>query len=373
VVHGHVSAFNRQFRRPEIQLLVVYLGLNYAVSLAFSPDKASSLRICIWLTLNLVIVALALALFEDDKQGLFGRMYLSAFIVVATGVGGWVLEMTTGITIGLDLSPDLGLRARGVSWEPNILAGVAAMWTLILLTQQRRLRTDQWLFIALAVAAIPLTGTRAALVAVAAGLAIFLLRMGARVLRFIPIALAGVVALSVIQVALPATYFSMTDKFGDLGFTNQTASYRLNSWGTAVQEMSWTDWLTGKGTNSFGLRHFDPTHPGERLPYYLGNLPLATIYDVGLVGFAVLAAAVLMLAMRKGPDRHLARRVAAVVTFLLLSIGTSPFFFSMYWLFMALALARPKVTASVAVGPPSSIDGQRRLGAPVHRNFGRGT
>ena len=361
MVHGHMSAFNRQFRRPEIRLLVIYLALNYAASLAFSPDKASSLNVCIWLTLDLVIVALALAMFEDDKQSLYRRMYVSAFIVVATGVGGWVLAAKTGITIGAVFDPGQGLRARGVSFEPNILAGVAAMWTFILLSQQRRLRKGQWLFIALAVAAIPLSTTRGAFVALAAGLAIFVLGMGTRVLRLIPVALAGVVTLSVVQVASPRTFLSITDKFGDLRFTNQTSTYRLDSWRAAVQEMSGTDWLTGKGTNSFGLRHFDPTHPGEHLPYYLGNLPLATVYDVGLVGAVVLVAAALILVLRKSPDRHLARRVAVLVTFLLLSIGTSPFFFSMYWLFIALALARSKVIEPPPVVPVLPTVGSARV------------
>jgi len=361
MAHGHMGAFSRQFRRPEIQLLIVYLALNYASSLAFSPDKASSLNICIWLTLNLVIVALALALFEDDKQALFRRMYVGAFIVVATGVGGWALAVTTGNTMGAILDPVQGVRARGVSFEPNILAGSAAMWTLILLTQQRRLRKSEWLLIALAVAAIPLSTTRSALVALAAGLGIFALRMGTRVLRLIPIALAGVVALTVLQTALPGALLSITDKFGDMGFTNQTSSYRLNSWVAAVKEMSGTDWLVGKGTNSFGQRHFDPTHPGEHLPYYLGNLPLATVYDVGLLGGAVLIAVALILVVRKGPDRHLARRVAALVTFLLLSIGTSPFFFSTYWLFIALALARSKVTEPPPVVPVLPTVGSARV------------
>lgn len=350
MAHGHLGAFSRQFRRPEIQLLIVYLALNYAASLAFSPDKASSLNICIWLTLNLVIVALALAVFEDDKQALYRRMYVGAFIVVATGVGGWALAVTTGNAMGAVLDPVAGLRARGVSFEPNILAGSAAMWVFILLTQQRRLRKGEWLFIALAVAAIPLSTTRSALVALAAGLGVFALRMGVRVLRLVPVLLAGVVALMILQMALPSTLLSITDKFGDMRFTNQTSSYRLNSWVAAVQEMRDTDWLVGKGTNSFGQRHFDPTRPGERLPYYLGNLPLATVYDVGLIGFAVLITVALVLVVRGGPDRHLARRGAALVTFLLLSIGTSPFYFSFYWLFIALALARSKV-----VEPPPGV------------------
>jgi len=350
-VHGHLSAFIRQFRRREIQLLAVYLVLNYAASVAFSENRAASLTICIWLTLNLLIVALALTVFEDDKQGLYRRMYMAASIVVATGVGGWVLAALTGNTIGASLDAGQGLRARGISFEPNILAGVAAMWTLILLTQQRHLRKGEWLFVALAVAAIPLSTTRAAFVALAAGLCVFALRMGARVTRLIPVTLAGGLALAVVRVATPGAFASITTKFADLSFTNQTSSYRLDSWRLAVQQMSGTDWLTGKGTNSFGQRNFDPTHPGEHLPYYLGNLPLATVYDVGLVGIAVLFVVAVILARRKGPDSHGARRAAVLVTFVLLSVGTSPFFFSTYWLFIAIALARSKTTDPQVVLP----------------------
>jgi hypothetical protein len=359
--HGQTGAFSRQFRRPEIQLLGAFLAVNYAASLAFSPDKASSLNICIWMTLNLVIVALALAVFEDDKRALYRRLFVGAFIVVATGVAGWVLAVGTGITIGAGLDPLVGMRARGVSFEPNILAGTAAMWTFILLTQQRRLRGREWVFVALSVAAIPLTTTRVAFVALAAGLCIFALPMGVRVWRLAPVALVGVAALATLQVAQPSAMLSITEKFSDLRFTNQTSTYRLDSWRIAVQEMSGTDWLVGKGTNSFGLRHFDPTHPGENLPYYLGNLPLATLYDVGLIGFAFLMAAALILVFRKGPDRHLARRIAALATFLLLSIATSPFYFSLYWLFIALALARPKVTQPPPPAPVLSTLGGVRI------------
>jgi len=289
--------------------------------------------------------------FEDDKRALYLRLFVGAFIVVATGVAGWVLAVGTGITIGAGLDPMVGMRARGVSFEPNILAGTAAMWTFILLTQQRRLRAREWVFVAFAVVAIPLTTTRVAFVALAVGLCIFALSMGVRVWRLAPVALVGLGALVILQVAQPSALASITEKFGDLRFTNQTSSYRLDSWRIAVQEMSGTDWLVGKGTNSFGLRHIDPTHPGENLPYYLGNLPLATVYDVGLIGFVFLVAAALIFVLRKGPDRHLVRRVAALVMFLLLSIGTSPFFFSLYWLFIALALARPKVRPPPPVVP----------------------
>ncbi len=355
MVHSQMGAFARQFRRPEIRLLAVYLALNFASSLAFSPNKTTSLNVCIWLTLNLVIVAMALAVFENDKQALYRRMYISAFIVVASGVCGWLLASQTGITIGANFDPTQGLRARGVSFEPNILAGVAATWILIVLTQQRRLRRDQWLFVGLAVAAIPLSTTRAAFVALAAGLAVFLPRMGIRIARFIPVAIASGVALAVAMVASPNTFALIAGKFADLGFTNQTSSFRIDSWRIAIREMAGTDWLVGKGTNSFGLRHFDPTHPGEQLPYYLGNLPLATVYDVGLVGAAVLAVVVVLLALRSGTDRHPVRRVAVLVTFLLLSIATSPFFFSEYWLFIALGLTRSKITAPTPRAPVREV------------------
>jgi len=350
-MHGYGRIFFRQIQRPEIKLLIAYLILNFASSWTFSPNRVASLNICIWLTLNLTVVALALAIFENDKDGLFRRMFISAFIVVASGVTGWLFAVTTGNFLAAISDPSEGIRATGVSWEPNILGGSAAIWALVLLTQPRKVNKVQWLFLVLAGAAITLSSTRAAFVALGVGLVIFMLRMGHRIFRLVPVLMAGFAVLALLQAAFPETLLNVTRKFRDLRFTNQNSLYRYNSWTTAIHEMRGIDWMIGKGTNSFGQRHFDPTHPGLHLPYYLGNLPLATLYDVGLIGAFTLLVVAKILIVRKGSDRDVIRRVATFVTFLLLSIGTSPFYFAFYWLFIALALAEFRLGAS----PPREL------------------
>jgi hypothetical protein len=330
---GRLGEFFRWARHPAIVLLGLFVALQYGVSAVASPNPGKSFGVASWLLLNLLIVVLSLACFGDDRRALLRWLTITALIVVTSGYAGWVMASFFSISWGAG-SDSSGLRAAGVAFEPNILAGTAAMWAVIILTSAQRLRGFQYAFLLLCLLTIPLSDTRAAAIAVAAGLAVYVVMRPQRVSRIALVGLVSMAAFAAVQATAPSQSASLSQKL--LNYGDQTAAQRFSSWSLAVSDMNGASWLFGLGTNSYGQRHLEPTLLPAQVPAYLGNLPLQALYDSGLLGLGLLAASASML-IANGDRR---RRSALIVTFLAISSATSPFFFSNWWLLVALALSR---------------------------------
>jgi hypothetical protein len=340
--HRQIHALVHWLRHPVMLLLGAYVALQFAVSAVASPDPGKSFSVAAWLFLDLMIVGLALACFGGDRSALMRRLMLTGLLVVLSGIGGWLYTRYSGSTWGAAYDPAYGLRANGIAYEPNILAGTAAIWAIIILTKGERLLLRDWLFLVLALAVIPATTTRAAPIAILCGVAVYFSSGVRRLSRLVLIGISFLVAAIVVQVIAPDNWASIVAKIGD--FSDQTATHRATEWLVALQDLHGWGWLFGLGTNSFGQRHIDPTLVAQQVPGYLGNLPLQTMYDSGALGLALLLAAAWLL-VRQGSSR---RRFAILTTFLIISSATSPFFFGNWWLFVAAGLAQP------TVGPASN-------------------
>lgn len=340
---GRFGVLLRWLRHPVIVLLGLFVALQYAVSALAAPNPAKSFGIATWLFLNLVIVVLTLTCFGDDRRTLLRWLTLTGFIIVASGVFGWLLASAFSLPWGA-ASDNSGTRATGIAFEPNILAGTAAMWGAIILTSARKLRSFDYAFLLLCLLAIPLSATRAAAIAVAAGIALYVLLRPRRLSRLAVVGLVAAAAFGTVQAAAPTQSASLSQKL--LNYGDQTASARLSSGNLAVEDMSGASWLFGLGTNSFGQRHLEPTLLPAQVPAYLGNLPLQALYDSGLLGLGLLAAAASILIW--SGDRR--RRSALMLTFLAISSATSPFFFANWWLLIAAALSRDVRSAAVDRG-----------------------
>lgn len=345
LVHGRRDDLLHWARHPVVVLLGAFVALQYVVSVLAAPDPARSVSVATWMLLNLFVVVLTLVCFGDDRRTLLRWLTVTAFVIVASGCIGWLLAKGFGVALGATTAGQ-DVRANGIALEPNILAGTAAIWAVIILTSARRLRTFDYAFLLLCLLAIPLSVTRAAAIALAAGIALYIALNPRNISRVAVVALIAVAALVLIQAVAPSQSTSLSQKLVNYG--DQTATERFSSWEVAIGDLSGPGWLFGLGTNSYGQRHLEPTLLPARVPAYLGNLPLQTLYDSGLLGLGLLATAGLLL-VRTG-DRK--RRLAVMVTFIAISSATSPFFFGNWWLFIALALAQDGVPAVRSTGAP---------------------
>lgn len=320
---------------PTVQLLWAYLILHLISSAVFSPDTGASLRVVAWQVLNLMIVGLALAAFGREREHIQRLLLCTAAVVAGSGLLAWGLATAAGSdNWGANGTAGFGLRAHGFAFEPNILGATVAFWALVLLTGGN-LSSARKLTLGMLLLCLPLTSTRAAIAALAVGLVIYVLRKPGMMPRLVPVLVAGGVAFAFVSVANPGSLTAMVGKLTAFSFTDQTATYRFTSWEIAVEELDGPNWLIGMGTNSFEQRHLDPTLLEEGVGYYLGSLPIQTLYDTGLIGLVLLIAAGWSLV--KLGDR--ARRLALLAAFLVISVATSPFFFANWWLLIALALA----------------------------------
>lgn len=338
---GYGPAFARWTHHPVIKGLAAFVALNFAVSLIASPQVRKSETIALWYLIDLVIVLLALAYYTGRRDSLERHLYRGAWIAVGYGLIAWAVNAAGHHIPGT--SHTEGLRTYGIAYEPNILAGTAAIWIVVLLTRGGRLRRSEKLFCLLASAAIVLTATRTAFLAIAAGVVISWLAVGiggrVMVRAFWSIA-AFALGAAFLDFTLPTVVAPLVHKLTHLNFNNQTASYRFDSWHVAFGDLHSWHWLFGLGTNSFGMRHIDPTSIYQLVPSpgYLGNLPLDILYDTGLVGLGILGVVAWRLVKLYPGSGRRVRRFAIAATFLVIATGTSPFFFSYFWLFIALAL-----------------------------------
>lgn len=340
---GYMAQFGRWCHHPVIKLLASFVLLNFAVSAAVSPEVKKSETIALWYLLDLVVLLLVLAYYTARRDSLERRLLFAAWITIGYGIIAWALAAIHHPIPGAGIDDSGQLRTHGLSYEPNILAATAALWLVVLLGRRQRLRRQDQAFCVAAVIAISLTATRTAFVAIVLALLVAAAaRNSGRVVARTVKIVAGVAAMvGVGEALLPASFSPLIHKLSHLTFGDQTASLRYGYWREAVHDLTGLHWLTGLGTNSFGMRHIDPTtiFRATPAPAYLGNLPLNTVYDVGLIGLAILAAAALRLIRERTPGDR-AYRWAFLVGFLVIATGTSPFFFSYYWLFIALALLK---------------------------------
>ncbi len=342
IINGKIREFSRWLTHPLVTLLLAFITLNIVSTALNSPDFGSSMSVAIWYLLDLLALLIVLTAWGEDREKLYRRLKLVAGLAVTAGILGWATLQLGGPAWGAVVDVQSGLRATGISFEANILAGYAAIWLYILLTQRRRPSTSEWWLIAGCTIVIPLTATRAAIVAVCLGLAIALFANGRVLRRLVPLALVTAFSLAAAITAFPSIIEDTFSKFSDFAFSNQTSTFRYATW-----DLAWTDinyglnWLFGLGTNSYGQRHTLLTDPTNTREGYLGNLPLQTLYDTGIVGCLVLAGAVLsLLAGQRG--RNLSRRAGAIALLTVVAVACNPMFLASFWVLAGLALARDR-------------------------------
>ncbi|WP_037141802.1 O-antigen ligase family protein [Rhodococcoides fascians] len=354
LLNGYGPKVVRAVREPVVLLMLAFIGVNVLSSVVFAVAPGESLRIVIWYASNLIILVLALACWAESRERLYRLLFIGAVVNVFAGLVGWFI-ISSGGTWGGYTDGIYGARASGIAFEANILAGICAIWLLIAITQTRKLSWITWATILVGSGVTIMTNTRAAVVAVVVGALVYFVFRGRKSLRVVPVLISVGIAAWAVRVFDPDTYEQIVGKLSNVQFNNDTATYRYNVWDIASSEPQGWSVLLGMGTNSYGQRHLDPTDLTNTKAAYIGNLPLQTYYDVGIVGVAILAVAV-FLVWKRGTRYSRQRRLAILTGFLIISTACSPFFFAYFWLMIALSLAKDSRPAEPAGTPLEHVD-----------------
>jgi hypothetical protein len=330
-------------RHRTVQLMGLFVAWSAVVSLLRSPAPAKSLAVSAWLGFSWLILVV-LAGLAPSTAWLQRQLVAGAAAAAACAIALFAAARTLGISYGLQVEYVTGAQAEyGLAWEANILGSTLAVALFIAATAPDRTipRTVRRFVVPLLLVALLLTLTRGAVVGLIvggiawAGLSPRLAwrRLGPAV-AVTACVLAGLVSLS------PSTATPVAIKLGALvDASSSTGAFRVQTWNDAVADVrnaGATGALVGLGVNSFGQRHLDQSRPTQDLPAYLGNVVLQILYDTGLVGAALLVAA-LASCWPAGSDGR-RRALGLLLVVLVSSAATSTFWFGSTWSLIALAV-----------------------------------
>lgn len=360
---------------PYEALLLGWIAWNLVVSLLYSPERGRSLAVVGWMALAWLVLWCLRGYFLAEPEARDRVLHIGAWVAALIGAvsfGLWAVALVGGPRIGVQPEFVTGtLAGKGPALEANFL-GIQELCWLFLALRGRVLhgqRLSPWQVSGMLLGIVA-SMTRAVWIAglfmVCGAFIVSRRRDRADVPKptgrrpATSRALAAGAAMTVLLVTLggPAA-----DKFkASLDFGSETAESRVANW-----KLGWGDitdsgaFLTGLGTNSFGQRHLSRTLPGE--PDYLGNLPLTVLYDAGVVGVVLFAAAMASIALRARAFQGRLLNALFVLTLLIVGTATSPVWFGFIWLTVAALDSDPVESkgpldpAGVAPAPSQAVSG----------------
>lgn len=343
--HGHLDRIVQAIRHPTVLLMGAFVLWSALTSLLHSPEPSESFAIVAWLTLDWVILLVLLAAFSQALD--LERLGIKFAALTATVAVGLWLAAAAGITsFGVQEEPLTGASAAyGLSFEANLLAGTMAVWVFLALSSRVRPfpRMNTYLIVVGSLA-LMLALTRSAVISLGVAVAVWGVAGGARNFRrLLPWAALLAVGFVLALVLLPAATAPFTEKLGGaIELDEGTGANRVEDAKLALDDMTPQSWIVGLGTNSFGQRHFEATRPGKGEPGYLSALPLQVVYDTGVIGVLLIAAA--LLALRPWQLRDRARAAGVLIAFAGASLATSALWFGGTWMLIALALRAERTT-----------------------------
>ena len=340
--------------------LIVYLIALASSSILVAPDRAQSERLT-------VLVAVASSPFwlvpiltsrpHWVRVG-FGAFLVAAFTEALLGVTSVVINVTTGVELGLQRDSLTGvLTPFGTQFEGNIFGSFVAAgfvgWLAWLVgrpggLQRRWLEIGVLLVLGLGVA---VSFSRGAWIAAAAGTLIVVVA-GSRGRRFAALTAAGV---SIGVVAAVVLVVANTP-FGT-GFVTRLVSLPAVATGSVVdtrfdqqytQGLIFVDWSTspiiGTGTGSLGESYRYLT---VNVPAWNGNLELHVLHDSGLLGVFGLTTLITATALplirllrrpERGGDTPIVLSALAIMVVLLVAFqATEATYLAWSWYLLGLA------------------------------------
>lgn len=361
--------------RGVLVFVALYIGWLALISQILAPDPGASFRIVGWLALDLLVVAILVLAYSSVDQ-LVAVGMRAAIVAFAIADALWVVALLGGGDLGVQTETLTGAPAAyGLMHEANILGGAAAIWLFIALTNrapaQRRVAAY---LVPVATLALLASLTRAAIIGLLLGLAIWGVVEGRWARRgLLRVAAITIATLGFVRVLFPALADAILTKLQALTEIDEgTGATRVSSLATALGDLGDWNWIHGLGANSFGQRHFEPTRPGEQIPAYLPSLPLEVLYSGGVIGVAILGAA--MVAARPWRLVRSGRAWGVFAIYMVSAASTSPFWFASTWVLVAAAILardraieqpgderRPSAPTEPLRGPSAASRGPGRL------------
>ena len=303
-----------------VGLIVYWIALALS-SILVAPDRAQSERLTV-----LVIIASSpfwlVPILTSHPHWLrvgLGAFIVAAFIEALLGVTSVIINVTTGVELGLQRDSLTGvLTPFGTQFEGNIFGSFVATgfvgWLAWLVgrpgrLQWRRLEVGVLLVLGLGVA---VSYSRGAWIAAAAGTLVVVV-VGSRGHRF-----ASLTAIGISIGAVGAVVLAMANTPFGAGIVTRIVSLPGVVTGGVVdtrfdqrytQDLIFIDWSTspiiGTGTGSLGESYRYLT---VNLPAWNGNLELHVLHDSGLVGvlgvsILILATALPLMRLLRHPER----------------------------------------------------------------------
>ena len=347
---------NRNFRKAvsatPVILFSLFIAWSAVISLIKSPNPGLSLRIVVWLAIDLVIVVVLLVAQYIGENPIEGGKRVAGW-VAAAGLIIWIASQAGLSTFGTQLDPATGLHALyATAYEGNIFGSLMAMWLFIVLSSESRSASArrQWLQPTLMMVVLLLSLTRAAVLGLLVGIAVWQILLPASAARRRALGRLLLVGLACFTVVMTVPAMSpVRARLGELtDLSSGTGRTRVENWKVALGDLDVGGVAMGLGTNSFGQRHLEPTLPTRPTPAFLANLPLQVLYDSGLVGFLLLAGVLVSALPRSRQSR--ARALGLFAVFLVSSLATSSLWFATTWIFLARGafLRRPPTVTSSA-------------------------
>lgn len=329
-------------------LLLMWIAWNGVTSVFLAPEPQRSLPIVAWLLLSWAILWAVRGYFlhakSEDAEYVWRALLVTGAAAGVLAFALWILAFGGVPVPGVQPEPyTRTVAAKGLSFEANILG-------------------SQELFIVVAALALLKARKKAVPTLVRIGLGLGILSTMTRSVWVAAIVVVGLewlenrravptrgggsetvakpaLLLVLAAAAMPLAFVSASNPIftrfgGSFDLASDTAQLRLGGVKDAFGDMGGSALITGLGTNSFGQRHRNTLFADGR--GYLSVLPIAVLYDTGIIGGALLlgAGVVLVLGQRGPVDRRYARTFLLVL--LITGSATNPMWFGISWVLLAI-------------------------------------
>lgn len=334
---------------PVASLFLMWVAIN-GVSSIFAPEWFQSEKIVLWLLTD--VFALLLTREVARCYGIYAAFvpfWIAGVLAVSLGIGLWLVNPLAHQG-----------RAMGFMQEPDVFGTFSAMITIYGLTMlgsrelPRILKATRYLGVTVGVVGVFLSATRSSLIGLVCALIIAAVMERARIRKVV---LAGLAIGSLCAWGLEG---SLPGRLSRLS-TASTLAYRMIRVKLALHGIvsSWTHFILGHGTNSYGQFHLTISSAGL-IPDYLGVQMVTVPYDTGLLG--TIGFAVFLVVMLKTMWRNRTRSpvilgsVYALIAMLVAYQATNGIWFGFTWIVVALGCSDLGSWPRCGEGGPSVVE-----------------
>lgn len=343
-LHRGLTIASRLVWRPQLCVAAILVTAWLLVIASFSafsaPAPDQSLRLVVWVVINVVAVFAVRRIAENPMQ-LVKDSLTTTNVMLVVFILGWIIA-NMGSSVNIFVEADYAsstYRLKGLMLEPNLLAALALTWLCVGYVFRTSIGNRiYWSSISIMSFGIFMTYTRAAWVILLALVACALWTTMRRhrgllisaLMASLPI--VGLLVFNDVEGSTGSIGDTIQARFSSLfDFQSGTGAYRTRTWEIALQDILRDGWWTGHGYNSFSQSHFSSETSNGTL--YLGLLWLSLIYDGGLLSFLLFVTSMILLWKSSSKDSSW-----FYIALIILSTSTNPTWFMFPWVMAALLI-----------------------------------